>query len=138
MNSEITIYLEPTSDDDAAENLKNFIAENSLPGVQAKLEAKQPEAGALSGGEYLPLVKMLLGSTVVASTVKSLFDIIKQYFELQKTKTKAATEIEKAKINAGRVQLKIKNKTGKSVDLTFTAFDEKERSEFFKNIDEIL
>jgi hypothetical protein len=138
MNPEITIYLEPSSDDDVVENFKNFIVENNLSGIQARLERKEPEAGTLSGGEYLPLIKMLLGSTVVATTVKSLFDIIKKYFELQESKTKAKTDVEKAKINAGKVQLKLKNKEGKDVDLTFTAFDQKERDAFFKNIDEIL
>ncbi len=128
MKFEIVLNTENATEE--IENLNEYIREQNLKGVMTKLVERPPQQGEMSIGDYMPVIELLLGSTVVAAGVKGLFDIIKNYFDLQKEKLKNKTEQHKISFNI--------ETDGKKVDLQLTSFDEKERQNFIKTIDKVL
>jgi hypothetical protein len=70
--------------------------------------------------------------------VKGIFDILKNYFDLKKVKIAKQSELEKNKLELYKIELTIETNDNKKVDLKFASFDQNERSEFFKSIDNIF
>lgn len=127
----IELVLNTANAADEITGLNDYIREQNLKGIMTKVAEREPLPGEMSAGDYLPVVQLILGSTVVAAGVKGLFDLIKNYFELRKEKVKA--ELEQHKI-----AFTIETKDGEKVNLQFSAFNEEERKHFFNTIDQVF
>ena len=114
--------------------LKDLIAEKNIGGLKLNVAESPSQAGTMSGSDYLPIIQMVLGSTVVSAAVKGLFDVIKGYFDLQKQKT----DLEKTRITENKIEFEFHGKDGVKNILKFNSFDEKERAHFFDMVDNAL
>ncbi len=127
----IELVLNTENATDEITGLNDYIREQNLKGIMTRVAERKPLPGEMSAGDYLPIIQCVLGSTVVAAGVKGLFDLIKNYFELQKEKIKTKAEQHKIAFN-------LETKDGKKINLQFSAFDEKERADFLKTIDGLI
>jgi len=134
----IELVLNTTNAADEITGLNDYIREQNLKGIMTKVAERDPQPGEMSAGDYMPIIQMILGSTVVAAGVKGIFDIIKNYFDLQKEKIKAEADKEKTKIEQHKIAFTVETKEGEKVNLQFSSFDEKERAHFFNAIDQIF
>jgi hypothetical protein len=75
--------------------LNIFIQEHNLKGVITKVAEDEPTHGDMNMTDYLPVIEMVLSSSVVAAGAAGLFSVIKSHFE-----NRAAERI--AKINADK------------------------------------
>jgi hypothetical protein len=80
----IELKLNTENADNEIIQLYDFINEHSIKGIKSKVAEIEPELGTMGAGDYMPIIQMILGSTVVAAGVKGLFEIIKNYFDLRK------------------------------------------------------
>jgi len=117
--------------------LNDYIKEHNLKGLISKVLTKEPEKNSMSVNEYMPIIQLVLGSTVVAAGVKGLFDIIKSYFELKKQKISSNVDMEKNSAEKSKIEFQIETKAGKKINLKFNSFDDKERLNFFTTLDKI-
>lgn len=127
----IELVLNTANAADEITGLNDYIREQNLKGIMTKVAEREPRPGEMSAGDYMPIIQMILGSTVVAAGVKGIFDIIKNYFELRKEKIKATVEQHK-------IAFTVETQDGKKVNLQFSSFDEKERKQFFNAIDQVF
>lgn len=127
----IELVLNTENATDEITGLNDYIREQNLKGIITKVAEREPQPGEMSAGDYMPIIQMILGSTVVAAGVKGIFDIIKNYFELRKEKIKATVEQHK-------ISLTVEAKDGKKVNLQFSSFNEKERKLFLNTIDQVF
>jgi hypothetical protein len=119
-------------------DLYDFISEQNLKSMRFTIQQKESEIGTLGAVDYLPIIELVLGSSVIAASVKGIFDILKNYFDLKKVKIAKQSELEKNKLELYKIELTIETNDNKKVDLKFASFDQNERSEFFKSIDNIF
>lgn len=119
-------------------DLYNFINEHSLSGIKNRIIESEPEKGTMGAGELMPIIQIVLGSTVVAAGVKSLFDILKSYFELRKQKSSAQIEIEKNKTDQHKIEFAVETNDGKKINLKFSSFNDDERKQFFETVDKVF
>lgn len=118
--------------------LNDFICEYNIQGMRSKVKTKESRSGTMGAIDFLPVIQILLGSTVVASGVKGMFDIIKNYFDLKKQEVASLAEIEKSKIEQHKIEFTFKDDKGKKANIKFASFDDKERERFFKIIDDFF
>ena len=123
MNIQLELKTENAIED--IEELNDFIREENLSGVITKIEDAPAKDGTMDIGTYMPIIQMVLGSTVVATGIKGIFDILKKWFEYKTKKIELQT-VEK------KVTLSKKNKDGETEMFTMSLFDEKERKQFMK------
>lgn len=107
------------------EDFNDFIREENISGLITKLKEAEPEEGAMSAADYLPIIQMVLGSSVVAAGIKGIFDVIKKYFDYK-------TSTSKIKAEEKKVVLSKKNDKGESESFTMSLLNEEERIKFMK------
>lgn len=131
----IELKLNTENANDEINEFNYFICEQNLKGMRFKVLQKEPEPETMSLGDILPIIEIVLGSSVVAASVKGLFDVIKNYFDMRKEKISKINELEKAKIEQHKIEFSIETNAGKKVNLKFSSFNENERTEFFMKVD---
>ncbi len=134
----IEIKLNTKDSDEEISILNDFISEQNLKGLINKIAVSEPKHGSMSVGDLMPIIQIILGSTVVAAVVKGLFDIIKNYFDLRKQKIISQSEIEKNKIEQHKIEIVLETKEGEKVNLKFSSFNETERKHFFETVDKVF
>ena len=95
----------------------------------------------MSIGDITPIIQLILSHTIVATGIKGLFDIIKNYFDLKKQIAISSSESDKSKNDSTKVgppKVNWSLKDGdKEYNMKFTTFDENERKLFFDMIDKV-
>jgi hypothetical protein len=141
----ILLHLNDPVDADEIHDLNDFIREQKLPGVLPSVVENQlttldgeVQIKSMSGADYMSIVQMILGSTVVAAGAKGLFDVIKNYFDIRRQKITSEADIEKAKIDATKIVLVVEDEKGNKKSVTLNALNDEERHTFSKTIDEIF
>lgn len=134
----IEIKLNTKNADEEITSLNDFISEHNIKGLSNKIAISEPEHGSMSVGDLMPIIQMILGSTVVAAGVKVIFDIIKNYFDLRKQKITSQSELDKNKIEQNKIEFIVETKEGEKVNLKFSSFNETERKQFFETIDKVF
>ena len=114
------------------EELNDFIREENLSGVITKIAEAPAKEGTMDIGSYMPIIQMVLGSTVVAAGVKGVFDILKKWFELQQHKITTELDKEKMKSETKKVTLTKKNKDNETEVFSMSLFNEDERKQFME------
>lgn len=125
--------------DDATINmleLNDYTREQNLKGIITEVPMQEAKPGEQSAADYLPVIQMALGSTVVAAGVKGLFDVLKNYFELKKQEMAYQLELEKAKLEAQKISLSSEKPDGTKAQIQLSTFDEQERKRFSDLIDQ--
>lgn len=117
--------------------LNDYIREQNIKGIITTIKEEEPVQGAMNLNDYMPIIKLVLGSTATAAVVKGIFDIIKNYFDLYKQKYVSRADIEKEKIKQSKVEFTFEE-SGKKVSLNFSTFDITERDKFFETVDNVL
>jgi hypothetical protein len=115
--------------------LNDLIREKNPKGMISKVVEKDAEPGSMGLMDFMPIIDLLLGSTVVAAGLKGLFDIIKSYFEVRSKQTLSKAEIEKTKIEQHNIEIVVETNDGKKTSLKFNSFNEDERKRFIETID---
>jgi hypothetical protein len=119
-------------------DLNTLIQEQNLKGVQTNVVEGQPIEGSMGAADFLPIIQMVLGSTVAAAGVKGLFDVLKNYFDLKKQRLVSDENLEKAKIEEHKIEMVVETAEGKKVNVKFSSFNEAERKTFLSAIDKAL
>lgn len=112
----------------------NYIKEESPSGILTKLEELPPAKGSMGMSTYLPIIEILLGSSVVAAGIKGLFEIIKKWFDLKKEEVNSKFELEKLKLEEKKVTFTKVVDDNKTETLTLSLFNENERKQFLSFI----
>ncbi|MCX6251014.1 MAG: hypothetical protein NTX61_09690 [Bacteroidetes bacterium] len=136
MKLEITLNTENAADE--INELNDFIREQNIKGIITKVAQREPQPGEMSIGDYMPIIQMILGSTVVAAGVKGLFDILKNYFDLQKQRVASKADVEKANTEQQKIAFTVEKKDGSKINLQFSSFSDSERKNFFKTVDKVF
>jgi hypothetical protein len=134
----IDLKLNTENANDEIVQLYNFINEHSIKGIKNKVAVQEPMPGSMDVGSYMPIIEMILGSSVVAAGVKGLFDIIKNYFDLRKQKFISHSDTEKNKMDQNKVEFVVETKEGEKINLKFSSFNEEERKHFFDTVDKVF
>ncbi|MBD2703414.1 hypothetical protein IC229_22410 [Spirosoma sp. BT702] len=117
--------------------LNEYIREHNIKGVISTVEEAEPTQGSMSFDDYLPAIKLVLGSTATVGGIKGIFDIIKSYFDLVKQKYVSKAETDKENLKQSKVEFTFEE-SGKKVTLNFSSFDETERKSFFETVNKVL
>ncbi len=121
----LELVLNTENADEEISILNDYIGEQNLDGIMTKIVECEHKQGEMSVGDYMPIIQFVLGAPVVVAGVKGIFDIIKNYFELQKEK-----------IVQSKITFNIETTPdGKKESIEFSSFDEEERKRFFKIVD---
>jgi hypothetical protein len=116
------------------DNLKNYIQEYKLKGLIVEFVQIESNDNSMGASEYLPILQLVLNSTVLAAGVKGLFDILKNYFELKKEKLRSIIETEKLQVEKSLLELDIEDEKGKKTHIKIKSFSDEERKMFFELI----
>lgn len=116
------------------DNLKNYIQEYKLKGLIVEFVQIESNDNSMGVSEYLPILQLVLSSTVLAAGVKGLFDILKNYFELKKEKLRSMIEMEKLQVEKSLLELNIEDENGKKTHIKIKSFSDEERKLFFELI----
>ena len=117
--------------------LNEYIREHNIKGVISIVEEAETTQGSMSFDDYLPAIKLVLGSTATVGGIKGIFDIIKSYFDLVKQKYVSKAETDKENLKQSKVEFTFEE-SGKKVTLNFSSFDETERKSFFETVNKVL
>ena len=134
----LEITLNTANAPDEIIELNDFIREQNIKGIMTKVARREPQPGEMSIGDYMPIIQMILGSTVVAAGVKGLFDVFKNYFDLKKQKITSKAEVEKATLEQHKIAFTVESNDGRKINLQFASFSETERKHFFETVDKVF
>lgn len=104
------------------------IKNHNFRGITVTLIHQEEENGSMSGGDFLPILSIVLGSSVTTAILAGLFDVFKEFL-IHKT-SKSELESKQDKITFYRKEGEVET------SITLHVFDEEERKvflEYFKN-----
>jgi hypothetical protein len=119
---ELELVLTSTNAHQEIIELDHFISEANLKNVITNVVEVTAEKGAMSGGDYLPIIKIILGSTAIAATVRGILGVVKDYFVFKVAQQQRISEDHK-------IEFTMEDQTGKKIAFKINSFDESERSE---------
>ncbi len=130
MSIKLTLKVNSENPVKDATDLTNQLKLKNLRGVKVRQEEAEPTRGALSGGEWLPYVKLFIESGLATAVVTQLFSLLKNGFFTTAKQIEADKEIKLKELEAQQ----------KSVDLTLECKEKKINVKFSKgdNEDEVL
>ncbi len=134
------LYLQLNAPDgsDEIHELHDYLREQNLKGMVTNVPQAPPVPGSMSGGAYMSIINVLLGSTVVSAGVKGLFDILKGYFDWKKQGSSEKKTAEKISEDAHKMEFVIESSDGKKLSVKLNSFNEKEREAVFQLVDKAL
>jgi hypothetical protein len=131
---QVQIILETENPETDAIQLNDFIKELNIKELISNVEESQTTNGTMSVGEYLPIINLLLTSTVSSVFIKGIFDVIKNYFDIKKANISSSIETKKIEAEINKVTITIENDDGIKKSMSFSTFNEDERTKFFEII----
>lgn len=134
----ISLHLHTPNAGEEIVGLNDFIREQNIKGLITKIPEIEPPTGTMSVSDYMPMIELLLGSTVVAAGVKGIFDAVKNYFDLRGMKISKDAEVERSKMDQGIITLDFESGQGKKINLKFNSFDDNERKQFLETFDRVF
>ncbi len=96
-----------------AKALSRELEEENLRGLKVSRQSAEPEEGALSGPDWLPIIELVLEPSLAVALLSKLFDLLKTGFFVESKRIKSeeriamakiAQEKEKAKAEAGQAR----------------------------------
>ena len=134
----IKLHLNTADSNDEIVELNDFLKEQNMKGLISKIEETKAVEGTMGVGDYLPVLEIILSSTVVAAGVKGLFEVFKNYFDLKRARISTASDLDKLKIEQRKVEFSMETADGKKVNVKFSSFDSNERKQFFDSVDKVF
>jgi len=135
---EIKVILNRSDLSEEISGLNDFIREQNLKGIITKVEEIEAPKGTMGFGDLMPIITLILGSSVVTAGVKGLFDLVKNYFEMRKQRELTNAEIERTKLEQYNIDFVFETNEGKKVNLKFNSFSDEERKQFLQTVDSVL
>ncbi len=130
----MNLKMELNTDAENVQSLNEFIKEESPSGVISKIKKAPAVEGAMGMDTYLPIIELVLSSTVVTAGVKGLFDVIKKWFEIKRKAIEANTELAKIESEEKKVTFTKTTQDNQTETITLSLFNEAEREKFLEYI----
>lgn len=114
--------------------IKILLDEARLEGAVTAVEEKQPEQGTMNGGDYLPIIGLILSSSVITAGIKGIFEVIKLHKEIKKSKHDADVQVLIHEIDSKSAEVEIVNSDGSKMILKAKMENDGERQDFYNAI----
>jgi hypothetical protein len=140
---EVKFDLELQSPDSQIQILEIYdFLQGEIPGLKMQLKENPDAKKGTMSAELLPVIQMVLGSTVVAAVINGIFSQIKDYFEFRRQKTlngrmvkNSKSNINKGSINEddnSRIIITRKTKDGTKEFISINNFSDEDRKQLFE------
>lgn len=134
----VQFNFEGLDSEDEIHDINAYIGEHNLKGVQSRVLHEEIKEGNMGLADSLPVIELVLGSSVLSASITAVFGVIKKYIEMRKNRTAKLLQLAESQLEQNRIDLSLGIEGKKSLNLSINTTNPEERKQIFKLLNDFI